>query len=88
MSTRQVSKDSDPRCYTEGGSWCLLNYEKQSDYYIAVMVRDNGSPMLSSYFDVHIRVEDVNEPITGISIQPSAVPESVRPGKIPCHQTR
>ena len=45
------------------------------------MVRDNGSPILSSYFDVQIAVKDVNEPITGISIQPSAVPESVRPGK-------
>ena len=83
-----MSKESDPRCYTEGGTWCLLDYEATSRYYIAIMVRDDGSPPLASYFDVHIAVSDVNEPITGISIQPAAVPESVRPGKHPAIGSR
>ncbi|XP_076442794.1 protocadherin-16-like [Babylonia areolata] len=77
----RVSKESDPRCYTEGGSWCHLNFEQTDGYYIAIMARDDGSPPLSSYFDVHIGVRDVNEPITDIYLLPADVPESVPPGE-------
>ncbi|KAL8601315.1 hypothetical protein ACOMHN_054609 [Nucella lapillus] len=77
----RVSKESDPRCYKEGGSWCHLNYENIKVHYIAIMVKDNGVPPLSSYFDVRISIEDVNEPITDITLEPPAVPESVPPGE-------
>jgi hypothetical protein len=58
----------------------VINYELKKEYYIAVMVRDNGTPPLESYFDVRIAIKDVNEPITSISIKPPAVAESVPPG--------
>ncbi|KAK7488419.1 hypothetical protein BaRGS_00020393, partial [Batillaria attramentaria] len=74
----RVSKDSDPRCLTEGGSYCQINYEQKNHYYIAIMVRDDGSPPLSSYFDVRIDVTDVNEPIHNVRMEPSDVPESVQ----------
>lgn len=77
----RVLVESSPDCPSLGGKICALNFEVQSQQYIAVMVKDNGVPSAVSYFDIGINITDINEPITGVTLTSSGVPENVQPGQ-------
>ncbi|CAL1533863.1 unnamed protein product, partial [Lymnaea stagnalis] len=77
----RVLVESSPDCPSLGGKICALNFEVQSQQYIAVMVKDNGVPPALNYFDISINVTDVNEPITGVTFTPGGIPENMQPGQ-------
>ncbi|XP_041351068.1 protocadherin Fat 4-like [Gigantopelta aegis] len=77
----KVAVESDPRCETIGNMYCALDYETMENYYITVLVQDNGVPPLMAVFDVPIKLHDVNEKPWGITLKPENIPEEVDAGK-------
>ncbi|CAG2191239.1 unnamed protein product [Mytilus edulis] len=76
----KVAKDSNEKCPSEGGAYCLLNREKRKKRTVTVMARDDGNPRMKAYFDIHIHLSDVNDKPTEVVLDPSNIPEGVQPG--------
>ncbi|KAK3580861.1 hypothetical protein CHS0354_032922 [Potamilus streckersoni] len=75
-----TAKESDARCFTEGGKWCVYNREKQRYRYITIMAEDDGVPRQKAYFDIAIELMDVNDKPTSISLKNGTILENVAPG--------
>ena len=52
---------SNTRCLAEGGSLCLLDYEKATSYTIKVRSIDNGAPPLYKDESFTVNLRDVND---------------------------
>ena len=52
---------SNKQCLSQGGSSCLLNYEKKRSHIIRVKTTDDGSPQLSYEENFRIDVRDIND---------------------------
>ncbi|XP_067682653.1 protocadherin Fat 4-like [Haliotis asinina] len=77
----KLAASSDPRCYTVGGRYCTLDYETRRNYYITVLVEDNGQPPMMNVFDLPITLVDVNEKPRKLGLHPQNVLEEVEPGE-------
>ncbi|KAI8744489.1 protocadherin Fat 4, partial [Biomphalaria glabrata] len=77
----RVLMESNVNCSTLGGKLCAFNYEVKSQYFVAISVKDDGSPPAVAYFSIEINVTDINEPITDVTFTPDAVAENIVPGK-------
>ncbi|KAL3873180.1 hypothetical protein ACJMK2_036328 [Sinanodonta woodiana] len=76
-----TAKESDARCFPEGGKWCVYNREKQRFRYITIMAEDDGVPSQKSYFDVAIELMDVNDKPASVFLKNGTILENVAPGK-------
>lgn len=71
---------SDPKCFTDGNTWCSLNLEAQPRHLVVILVTDNGHPAESAYFDLLIELTDVNDKPSGIRLEPEGIWEDITPG--------
>ena len=73
--------ESDEKCQTEGGTYCLLNREIRRRRTITVMATDDGSPRRKAYFDIHIGLSDVNDKPTAVGLEFPGDREGVQQGR-------
>ena len=69
---------SNKQCLSQGGSSCLLNYEKQKNHIIRVKTADNGSPQLSYEKNFRIDVRDINDIPRDLQLSNNQVKEDAK----------
>ena len=69
---------SNKQCLIQGGSSCLLNYEKKRSHIIRVKTTDNGSPQLSYEENFRIDVQDINDMPRDLQLSNSQVKEDAK----------
>ena len=69
---------SNKQCLSQGGSSCLLNYEKQKIHTIRVQTTDNGSPQLSYEENFRIDVRDINDMPRDLQLSNNQVKEDAK----------
>ena len=69
---------SNKECLSQGGSSCLLNYEKQKTRIIRVKTTDNGSPQLSYEKNFRINVRDINDMPRDLQLSNNQVKEDAK----------
>ena len=69
---------SNKQCLSQGGSSCLLNYEKRKNHIIRVKTTDNGSPQLSYEKNFRIDVRDINDVPRDLQLSNNQVKEDAK----------
>ena len=69
---------SNKQCLSQGGSSCLLNYEKKRSHIIRVKTTDDGSPQLSYEENFRIDVRDINDMPRDLQLSNNQVKENVK----------
>ena len=69
---------SNKQCLSQGGSSCLLNYEKQRSHVIRVKTTDDGTPQLSFEKDFRIDLRDVNDMPRDLQLSNNRVKENAK----------
>ena len=69
---------SNKHCLSQGGSSCLLNYEKKRSHIIRVKTTDDGSPQLSYEENFRIDVRDINDMPRDLQLSNNQVKENVK----------
>ena len=69
---------SNKQCLSQGGSSCLLNYEKQKSHVIRVKTTDDGTPQLSFEKDLRIDLRDVNDMPRDLQLSNNRVKENAK----------
>jgi len=69
---------SNKQCLSQGGSSCLLNYEKQKSHVIRVKTTDDGTPQLSFEKDFRIDLRDVNDMPRDLQLSSNRLKENAK----------
>ena len=69
---------SNKQCLSQGGSSCLLNYEKKRSHIIRVKTTDDGSPQLSYEANFTIDVRDINDMPRDLQLSNNQVKEDAK----------
>ena len=69
---------SNKQCLNQGGSSCLLNYEKQKSHIIRVKTTDDGNPQLSYEANFRIDVRDINDMPRDLQLSNNQVKEDAK----------
>ena len=69
---------SNKQCLSQGGSSCLLNYEKKRSHIIRVKTTDDGSPQLSYEENFRIDVRDINDMPRDLQLSNNQVKENAK----------
>lgn len=69
---------SNIQCLSQGGSSCLLNYEKQKSHVIRVKTTDDGTPQLSFEKDFRIDLRDVNDMPRDLQLSSNRIKENAK----------
>ena len=77
----KVIQESDERCATDGGNFCVLNMELQFDHHVTVRATDDGTPSMSALFEVPIYLSNANDKQIDVIVHPDKLPENVPAGK-------
>ena len=69
---------SNKQCLSQGGSSCLLNYEKKRSHIVRVKTTDDGSPQLSYEENFRIDVRDINDMPRDLQLSNNQVKENAK----------
>ena len=69
---------SNKQCLSQGGSSCLLNYEKKRSHIIRVKTTDDGSPQLSYEENFRIDVRDINDMPRDLQLSNNQIKENAK----------